>query len=247
MVRLLGIGIVYPARGGPVPAVRDFDADFRAGTITAIIGPSGCGKTSLLQTMAGLRAPTTGRVLIEGAPLGGVRSRTAVIFQDYGLLPWKTVRDNAELPLLLRGMDRRQRRVVVDPILEELGLSQFVRLYPSGLSGGMRQRLAVARALATSPDLLLMDEPFSSLDALTRESLQEMLLAVHGRHEMTTIIVTHSIEEAAYLSDVVLVMGGRNPGGLLGSIAAGHPRRDEPRFLDLTTKLRAMLVEGAKA
>ncbi len=245
MVSLEGIGIVYPARDGPIPAVKDFDADFPAGTITAIIGPSGCGKTSLLQVIAGLRPPTTGRVLVEGVELSGVRSRTAVIFQDYGLLPWKSVRDNAELPLLLRGMHRRQRRDVVDPILEELGLSQFVRLYPSGLSGGMRQRLAVARALSTGPDLLLMDEPFPSLDALTRESLQEMLLAVHRRHDMTTIIVTHSIEEAAYLSDVVLVMRGRNPGGLLGSVAAGHPHRDEPRFLEVTTKLRAMLVEGA--
>ncbi len=245
MVSLQGIGIVYPTRGGAVPAVKDIDANFRAGTITAIIGPSGCGKTSLLQAIAGLRPPTTGRVLVENTELHGVRARTAVIFQDFGLLPWKTVRDNAELPLLLRGMNRPQRRKVVDPILEELGLSRFVRLYPSGLSGGMRQRLAVARALASGPDLLLMDEPFSSLDALTRESLQEMLLAVHGRHDMTTIIVTHSIEEAAYLSDVVLVMEGRNPGLLFASVAAGHPHRDELRFLDITTKLRTMLVAGA--
>jgi NitT/TauT family transport system ATP-binding protein len=144
-------------------------------------------------------------------------------------------------------MQRRQRRSIVDPILEELGLSRFVRMYPSGLSGGMRQRLAIARALSTDPDLLLMDEPFSSLDALTRESLQEMLLAVHARHDMTTVIVTHSIEEAAYISDVVLVMRGRNPGCLHASVASGHPRRDEPRFLEITTKLRVLLVEGDRA
>jgi NitT/TauT family transport system ATP-binding protein len=184
-------------------------------------------------------------VLVEGVELRGIRRKTSVIFQDYGLLPWKTVRENAELPLRIAGAGRGERARTVGPILEELGLDRFSRSYPSGLSGGMRQRLAIARALAAAPDLLLMDEPFSSLDALTRESLQEMLLAVHARHAMTVLIVTHSIEEAAYLADVVLVMGGRNPGRLAASVRSGRPRRDEPRFLEVTTTLRRYLVEGA--
>ena len=247
MVSLQGVGIVYATRSGPVPAVEDVQSEFAAGTITSIIGPSGCGKTSLIQAIAGLRPPTTGRILVENAELKGIRPQTAVIFQDYGLLPWKTAQDNVELPLLLQGWRRRKRRAVVGPLMEELGLAQFSRLYPLRLSGGMRQRLAIARALAASPDLLLMDEPFSSLDALTRESLQEMLLAVHARRPMTVIIVTHSIEEAAYLSDTVLVMRGRNPGRVHSAVAAGHPQRNEPRFLEIATRLRSLLAEGGRS
>ena len=254
MVKLEGVGITYRSPAGPVPAVSDIDAELPRGTITALIGPSGCGKTSLVQAVAGLRPPTVGRVLVDDAELRGVRLTTSVIFQDFGLLPWKTVRENAELPLRIAGARRdnmrrfaspRERARIVDPILEELGLARFTRSYPSGLSGGMRQRLAIARALAAGPDLLLMDEPFSSLDALTRESLQEMLLGIHARHAMTVLIVTHSIEEAAYLADVVLVMGGRNPGRLAASVRAGRPRRDEPRWLEVTTALRRLLAAGA--
>ncbi len=244
MVRLQGVGIVYATRDGPVAAVQDIQSEFTAGRITALIGPSGCGKTSLIQAIAGLRPPTTGRILVEGAELRGIRPRTAVIFQDYGLLPWKTSQDNVELPLLLQGMPRRERKAAVGPILEELGLAQFSRLYPARLSGGMRQRLAIARALAAGPDLLLMDEPFSSLDALTRESLQEMLLAIQARRRMTIIIVTHSVEEAVYMSDAVLVMQGRNPGKILSPVAAGHPSRSEPRFLEIATRLRSLLANG---
>ncbi len=251
MVRLDSVSVSYRMRGQCVPAVEDIDAEFPAGSITAIIGPSGCGKTSLIQAMAGLVHPCSGRVLIEGEQLAGVRRKTAVIFQDYGLLPWKTARANAELPLLLAGMDQRDRRSRVESVLEELGLSAFARFYPGRLSGGMRQRLAVARALAAEPDLLLMDEPFSSLDALTRESLQETLLEVHARHGTTIVLVTHSIEEAAYLGDSLIVMGGRNPGRIASRLS--RPRgqvgglvsfRASGDFLSLTTELRRALADG---
>jgi ABC-type nitrate/sulfonate/bicarbonate transport system ATPase subunit len=246
MVSLEGVGILYATREGPVPAVRGVAAIFGRGTITAIIGPSGCGKTSLIRAMAGLIPPSAGRILIEGAEVRGVRSATSVIFQEYGLLPWKTVEANAELPLLIRGVRRDERRAVTRPLLEELGLSGFLRQYPGSLSGGMRQRLAIARSLATRPDLLLMDEPFSSLDALTRESLQEMLLAVHASRGTTVVMVTHSIEEAVALADTVVVMRGVNPGGVLRAVPVGRPRRDEPRFLAMTTLLRGLL-SGAEA
>jgi len=244
MVRLEDVGILYATREGPVPAVRGAAASFGRGTITAIIGPSGCGKTSLIRAMAGLIRPSAGRILVEGAELSGVRPETSVIFQEYGLLPWKTVEANAELPLLIRGVRREERRALTRPLLEELGLSGFLRQYPGSLSGGMRQRLAIARSLSTGPDLLLMDEPFSSLDALTRESLQEMLLAIHARHGTTVVMVTHSIEEAVVLADTVVVMRGVNPGAVAGVVPAGRPRRDEPRFLEMTTLLRGLLLKG---
>jgi ABC-type nitrate/sulfonate/bicarbonate transport system ATPase subunit len=247
MVRLEGVGVRYSTSEGPVPAVEGFDAELPRGTITAVIGASGCGKTSLIRAMAGLVRPAAGRIEIEGEDLGGVRPSTSVIFQEYGLLPWKTVEANAELPLLIRGARGSARRAVTRPLLEELGLSGFLRQYPGSLSGGMRQRLAIARSLSTTPDLLLMDEPFSSLDALTRESMQEMLLAVHARHGTTVVIVTHSIEEAVALSDTVLVMRGRNPGRLARAIRVGRPRREEPRFLEMATLLRGLLSGGEAA
>jgi ABC-type nitrate/sulfonate/bicarbonate transport system ATPase subunit len=245
MVRLEGVCVRYATAEGPVPAVADVDADLPRGTITAVIGASGCGKTSLIRAVAGLLRPSSGRIMIDGEKLAGVRPSTSVIFQEYGLLPWKSVEANAELPLLIRRQGRSARRAVTRPLLEELGLSGFLRQYPASLSGGMRQRLAIARSLSTTPDLLLMDEPFSSLDALTRESLQEMLLQVQRRHGTTVLIVTHSIEEAVALSDTVLVMRGRNPGRLLPPIPTGRPRRDEPRFLELATRLRGILAGEA--
>jgi NitT/TauT family transport system ATP-binding protein len=251
MLRLEDLSISYPAPGGPIPAVEGVYAFFPAGAIGAIIGPSGCGKTSLVQAMAGLRRPSAGRVFVEDGELDGVRDRSAVIFQDYGLLPWKTVRANVELPLLLRGIGPRERRERVAPLLEELGLGGFARFYPARLSGGMRQRVAVARSLAVQPDLLLMDEPFSSLDALTRESMQETLLEVQRRRRVTVVLVTHSIEEAVYLSDIVYVMAGRNPGRLAarvdtgtGGATRGPSYRSEPRFLELTTAVRRVLETG---
>jgi ABC-type nitrate/sulfonate/bicarbonate transport system ATPase subunit len=258
MLRLEGLSLSYAAGPGSGPAgviaVEAAEAVFPAGAISAIIGPSGCGKTSLVRAMAGLRKPSAGRVLVEDRELEGVRDRTAVIFQDFGLLPWKSVEANVELPLLLRGIGSRERRERAAPLLEELGLSAFARFYPAALSGGMRQRVAVARALVSGPDLLLMDEPFSSLDALTRESMQETLLEVQRRRGTTVVLVTHSIEEAVYLAGLVYVMAGRNPGRIsarietgTGEAARGPSYRAEPRFLELTSELRRNLEAGRLA
>jgi len=223
MIELDEVSVAYRVRGGSLRALEAASAVFPAGSLTALIGPSGCGKTSLVAAMAGLLEPESGRIAVDGVELSGVRPRTAVIFQDGGLLPWKTVRANAELPLLLRGLPARERRQKVDPILEELGLLDFASFHPARLSGGMRQRLGVARALACEPDLLLMDEPFSSLDALTREALQDGLLDVRRRHDVTMILVTHSIEEAAYLADRVYVFAGKAPGRIAGLVEWAGP------------------------
>ncbi len=220
MVRVEGLSIAYEAGGSRVEAVSGVGLELRRGRISAIVGPSGCGKTSIVRALAGLIAPIAGRIRISGEELSCQRLSTSVIFQDYGLLPWKTVEGNAELPLLLRGVPKAERRARALALLAELGLSGFGRYYPAQLSGGMKQRLAIARALATQPDLLLMDEPFSSLDALTREALQDSLAAIVERHGVCALIVTHSIEEAAYLAERVYVMAGQLPGGIVAALEA---------------------------
>ena len=214
MIQLEGIGFSYALKGGAIPVLSGINAVFERGKITAVVGRSGSGKTSLLRLLAGLSRPTSGRLSIDGSLGGSIRQGTSILFQDYGLLPWETVEDNAELGLEARGIPKAERRLLVGPILEELGLGQFSSLFPARLSGGMRQRVAVARALASRSDLMLMDEPFSSLDALTRETLQDILLATQAKYGTTIVLVTHSIEEAAYLADSVYILEGRNPSRL---------------------------------
>jgi ABC-type nitrate/sulfonate/bicarbonate transport system ATPase subunit/ABC-type nitrate/sulfonate/bicarbonate transport system permease component len=222
MVRLDQLTFSYAVKGRTIPVLSGIGATFERGAITAIVGRSGCGKSTLLRLIAGLAVPDSGTLSVDGEPGGRIRPRTSIIFQDYGLLPWESVRGNAELGLAARGMSAAQRRALVAPILEELELNPFSKLFPARLSGGMRQRVAVARALAGDSDLLLLDEPFSSLDAITRESLQETLLETQRRHGTTVILVTHSIEEAAYLADVVYIMEGKNPSTLSEPFKTGR-------------------------
>jgi len=264
VVELKELAVDYPAgstnrgRHSRVKAVSGASAVFPSGGISAIVGPSGCGKTSLVHAIAGLLAPASGEVLVDGQQVRGIRARTSVIFQDYGLLPWRTVEANAELPLVIAGLKRDERRKRVRPLLEELGLSAFHHFYPSRLSGGMKQRVAIARALAAEPDLLLMDEPFSSLDALTREAAQELLLEIRRARPLTILVVTHSIEEAVYLAESVFVMGGRNPGSIrarfdipenrsVPRFSPGPATRDfrtAPRYQELCASIRAALRDA---
>jgi NitT/TauT family transport system ATP-binding protein len=254
MVRLEGLGLEYATPEARVPAFTGIDAEIPEGSVVAVVGPSGCGKTSVLRVVAGLREPTAGRVVIGS---GTERTRMAVIFQDFGLLPWKTVSANVELPLLLAGLRAKERRARAAPLVAELGLGGFSRFFPARLSGGMRQRVALARGLVQDPEILLMDEPFSSLDALTRESMQETLLELQRRRGTTVLLVTHSIEEAAYLADRVYVMRGRNPGRVVARIGAPDAPdsrgtltrlpsfRTEPGFLSYMNGIRAALEGSA--
>jgi NitT/TauT family transport system ATP-binding protein len=212
MVELRDLSLVYPLpRKRLAAALGHIDARFEKDRFSLIIGPSGCGKTSLIKIMAGLIKPGTGKVLIRGKEAREAGVKKAVIFQDFGLLPWKTVQANAELPLrIAHAKEPERKRAVV--LLEKFGLLPFAKRYPHQLSGGMKQRLAIVRALAAQPEILLMDEPFSSLDALTREDAQDFLLSVKEEQALTVIMVTHSIEEAVYLADSVYVMTGKNPG-----------------------------------
>ena len=227
MIRLEGIGFSYAVKGGGIPVLAGLDATFERKKITAIVGRSGSGKTSLLRLLAGLSRPTSGKISIDGSPGGSIRKGTSILFQDYGLLPWKTVEGNAELGLQAQSVPKSGRRLQVAPILEDLGLDQFSSLYPARLSGGMRQRVAVARALASRSDLMLMDEPFSSLDALTREALQDNLLETQAKYGTTIVLVTHSIEEAVYLADSVYILEGQNPSRLSERFDTGKSGRLE--------------------
>jgi len=214
MVKLENLCFSYTLKRKTLPVLSNINATFERGSITAIVGQSGCGKTSLLRLIAGLSVPSSGVLFIDDQEGGNIREKTSIIFQNYGLLPWASVQANAELGLRAKRVPAAVCAAKVNPILSELELSEFARLYPARLSGGMQQRVAVARALASDSDLLLMDEPFSSLDAITRESLQETLLATQRRHGTTIILVTHSIEEAAYLADTIYILKGKNPSTL---------------------------------
>ena len=256
MVELKDVSVTYPLpRGGAAQAVKGSSAVFAEGSFGAIIGPSGCGKTSLVRAIAALVTPSEGEVLVGGIALQGVLRRTAVIFQDYCLLPWKTVFANAELPLRFGAGGRESRKAgkkKVESLLAEFGLAQFAQRYPSQLSGGMKQRVAIVRALVAEPELLLMDEPFSSLDALTREDAQDFVLSVQRERRLTVVMVTHSIEEAVYLADSVYVMGGANPGAITKRLEIHRdeslPRnefRGNPRFHEYCSALRGALAESS--
>jgi len=212
---------------------------FDQGQIHALIGPSGCGKTTLLYLAAGLLSPRGGSVTVRNEPVRRGRRNTAVILQDHGLFPWKNAEENVALGMTLRR--QKNARSETARYLEELGLGGLEKRYPRELSGGERQRLAVARALAIEPDLLLLDEPFASLDAMTREKLQNRLREVQDRRRLTMILITHSIEEAVFLGDTIHVMD--KSGGLTALANTNHPDRHRSTrpFFDQTVAVRERL------
>jgi NitT/TauT family transport system ATP-binding protein len=187
----------------------DFALDVKEGEFLSIVGPSGCGKSSFLNVLLGLIKPESGELNLRGKPISGPGSDRAMVFQDFGLLPWRTVQSNTELGLELKGVPSATRRATSQRFIEMVGLAGFESHYPHELSGGMKQRVGLARALATDPDVLLMDEPFAALDAQTRDVMQVELLRIWQQARKTVLFVTHQIEEAVYLSDRVIVMTKR--------------------------------------
>lgn len=240
------VSLVYEGSDRSVRALDSLTLEVPASEPVAVIGPSGCGKSTLLLLAAGLLRPTAGEVRVDGGALAGPRRETALILQDFGLLPWKTVQQNAGLGLQVRGVPPADVRSRACSALERVGLGEFASAYPAELSGGMRQRLALARAVALDADVLLMDEPLSALDALKREDLQDVLLELWQRREHTQVLVTHSIEEAVFLGRRVVVMTPRpgrvaaivdNPG--MGS--DGYRATDE--YHERCVELRRVLAE----
>ena len=245
-VELSEVTYTYQGIERDIHALRDISFTIAAGEPVAIIGPSGCGKTTILNLIAGLIAPDRGEVLIKGRPIDGPRHHTSLILQDYGLLPWKTVLDNAALGLTLRKVPRAQAHEIATDALRTVGLSEFATAYPDELSGGMRQRLALARAMALEVDILLMDEPLSALDALTREELQEVLLELWRSQGYAQVLVTHSIEEAVFLGRTILLMTPR-PGRIRTVIdnpsMGSSLYRQTPEFYEKCATLRELLIK----
>ena len=212
---------------GSVVAFRNVDLQIRNREVLCIVGPSGCGKTTLLRCIGGLLAPSAGRVLIDGQVVDSPHIGVAIVFQHFGLLPWKSVVDNVAFGLKIAGAPRALVAERLAHYIQLVGLAGFENHYPYQLSGGMQQRVGLARALATDPEVLLMDEPFASVDAQTREVLQEELLQLHEHERKTMIFITHSIDEAIILGDRVTVMAAR-PGRVKEVLAVDLPRPRDP-------------------
>jgi ABC-type nitrate/sulfonate/bicarbonate transport system ATPase subunit len=209
-----------------VLALDGIDLTIRRGEFLTIIGPSGCGKTTLLRIMASLEQPDEGAVVVEGEPVTEPGIRRAMVFQTFGLFPWKTVIDNVMFPLVVRKIPKDEARDTAIRHIRQVGLEKFVDAYPHQLSGGMQQRVGLARALATGADILLMDEPFGAIDAQTRELMQEELMRIWQEERKTVVFITHDLDEAVLLADRVLLMS-RGPGRVRETIPVELPR---PRF-----------------
>ena len=212
-----------------VAVLRDFDLDIREGEFLSVLGPSGCGKSTFLSILAGLTERTGGSIRIDGQALAGINPQQGVVFQGYALFPWRTVLENIEVGLEIRGVPKAERRRIAQEHLELVGLTGAGARYPHEISGGMKQRVAIARSLAYKPDVLLMDEPFAALDAQTREILQGELLRIWEQYRKTIVFITHSLDEAIFLSDRIAVMT-RRPGTVKQILEVPLPR---PRLPEL--------------
>lgn len=265
MIEIRDLTFTYPNQ--PAPLFEAFTWRVERGEFWSVLGASGCGKSTLLHLIVGLRAPSRGTITVNGerVPRKENRGKTGLVLQDYGLLPWATVRENVELGLRIREFygqddrrpqtaDRREplavsgRRSAVEFWLERFGLAALHAKYPAQLSGGQRQRVAIARTLVLEPDVLLLDEPFSALDAPTREDLQQLVRDLHNEMKMTTVFVTHNIEEAVFLGQKILVLGTpphRSPARVIENPLAGNARcREQPTFAEQAHLLREMLKES---
>ncbi len=213
-------------RYGDNTVLRNFNLQISEGDFVCLLGPSGCGKTSALKLIAGLVLPDSGEICVDGKPIDGPGTDRSMVFQNYGLLPWRTVLGNVELGLEIRGVPKQERREAAQREIDRIGLKGFEKHFPNQLSGGMQQRVGLARAYTKNPRILLMDEPFAAVDLQTREYLQEELLKIWDQVKTTVVFVTHSIEEALYLGDWVVVMGKRG-GDVRASVRIDLPR---PRY-----------------
>jgi NitT/TauT family transport system ATP-binding protein len=246
-VSLSGVGKTFTLRRGSLVALENIDLTIERGEFVSLIGPSGCGKSTLLRVIADLLEPTTGTVEVNEKTARRARldQDYGFAFQQAGLLDWRTVRANVELPLELHGVDRRRRRARALELLDLVGLADFAGHRPPQLSGGMQQRVAIARALAESPALLLMDEPFGALDEMTRERMQDELVRIAAETEAAVVFVTHSIPEAVFLSNRVVVMSPR-PGRIADVISVdlgtrNTETREAPEFYAVITQVREAL------
>ena len=251
-IRVEDVAKTYATRSGPVEAVAGVSFAVQPGEFVSILGPSGCGKSTLLLMAAGLEAPSRGLIELAGRTVAGPQTNVGLMFQDPTLLPWKSIRENVLFPVRMGGLSGPDYESRADALLEMAGLAEFRAKRPRELSGGMRQRAALCRALVTDPAILLMDEPFAALDAITREDMALALGRIVERERKTTLFITHAIREAVFLSDRVLVMG-RRPSVLLEEVAVPFRRpRDpgieaEPLFNEIALHLKATIHRAMRA
>ena len=241
MLEINGLGKTYGAGDKATHAVGDVSFTVEDGEFVCVVGPSGCGKTTLLKCVAGLLRPSRGEVLLDDRRVTAPPEEMALVFQEYGrsLMPWTSVRNNVLLPLRHKPLDRKQRSALVEDSLESVGLTRFIDHYPWQLSGGMQQRVAIARALAYQPSILLMDEPFASVDAQTRGDLEDLVLRVREQYGITILFVTHDIDESVYLADRVVVLT-HSPTEVKEIVPVDLPRprdqiatKEQPEFVHL--------------
>ncbi len=250
-VQVAGASVVFETNDGPVHALKNVSLDIAEGEFVSFIGPSGCGKTTLMRVIADLEQVSSGTVLVNGVSAAEARQSGAYgyVFQAPALYPWRSVLRNVTLPLEIKGMGAAERKAVAMRQLENVGLAGFEGKFPWQLSGGMQQRVSIARALGFEPKILMMDEPFGALDEITRDRLNEQLLQLWAKERRTVIFVTHSIPEAAFLSSKIVVMSAR-PGRVIDVIASNLPAnrtldiRESPEFVDIAHRIRVALRQG---
>jgi NitT/TauT family transport system ATP-binding protein len=239
------VGKEFDSEGRRLVALNDINLSIPHGQFVCLLGPSGCGKSTLLNAIAGFAPPSSGRVLADGVPVAGPGPERGMVFQEYALFPWMTVEQNVGFGLQIKGMGKAAIARRVGELLELLSLDEFAKRYPKDLSGGMRQRVAIARVLALDSPIMLMDEPFGALDALTRRNLQDELLRLWAELKKTVVFVTHSIEEAIYLADRIVVMTYR-PGTVKRDMLVELPRMRDPaapEFNALKRELGLLVME----
>jgi NitT/TauT family transport system ATP-binding protein len=247
-IEITDLGVAFGRNGRTVEAVRRFNLMTTPGEFVALLGPSGCGKTTVLNAVAGFVSPTAGHVVVDGEAITRPGADRGVVFQQHSLFPWKTVLANVEFGLKMRGVSKAQRRSEASAYLSLVGLTGFEHAYPRELSGGMQQRVGIARVLVNRPRVMLMDEPFGALDAQTRLTMQELLLGVWREVRTTVLFVTHDIDEALFLADRVAVMSAR-PGRVrdLITVKLVRPRAAEviatPEFMALKARVLALVRE----
>jgi len=249
-LQLEGVDKVFLAEDGrQVHALRDVNLEIREGELVCLVGPTGCGKTTLLRLVAGLESPTAGDILLDGRPVSGPGADRGMVFQQYSLFPWRSALANVTFGLEVKGIPRRDQLQRAQKALAQVGLEKFAKASPYELSGGMQQRVAIARALVNQPEVLLMDEPYGSLDERTRQTLQDVLLNLCAQERKTVLFITHSLDEAVYLADRVVIMGGM-PGRVIGHVALElpHPReRASQPFVEALLHIRQLIADGALA
>jgi len=222
-IEAVGLRMVYNQKTDPLPALDNVDLQVKKHEFVALVGPSGCGKTTLLKLVSGLAAPSGGRLSVEGVPVRGPQRKIGIVFQVPALMKWRSVRENVMLPAEILGLDRQESRERAQNLIDLVGLTGFETKYPHELSGGMQQRVGIARALIHDPSILLLDEPFSALDMMTRGQLNIELLRIWSERRKTSLLITHSISEAVFLSDRVVVFSER-PAKVLDIVDISLPR-----------------------